>query len=122
MFLRYHWDRLLASPVADSLSYLLYLPSSSTLCAPISECTSLMVLLSASSSRLIQYWLVFSVDCLFPYVCLYNPTVLCQRVSKCPCLSLYSCLCTFLYPFCLQSGLWLVGHSVTMFRTPRILW
>jgi len=34
----------------------------------------------------------------------------------------YSGLCTFLYPFCLQSGLWLAGHSVTVFPIPRTFW
>src|SRR6218665_2476114 len=35
------------------------------------------------------------------------------------CLSLHSGLCTILYPFCLQSGLWLAGQSVTVFPITR---
>src|SRR6218665_4125950 len=57
---------------------------STLLYTPITDCTSLQHL---AVTRLIQYWLVFSADCLFPYVCLYNTTVLCQCVSTCPCLS-----------------------------------
>src|SRR6218665_417571 len=35
------------------------------------------------------------------------------------CLNLYSGGSTILYPFCLQSGLWLVGQSVTVFPITR---
>src|SRR6218665_2828696 len=49
------------------------------------SCTHLShtALLSASS---MQVNLVLAVDCLFPYVCMSTPTVLCQCVSTCPCL------------------------------------
>src|SRR6218665_1090072 len=52
--------------------------------APISECTSLTVLLSASSSRLIQYWLIFS-SWLPASLCLsvysYGPISVCLYLS-----------------------------------------
>src|SRR6218665_2587094 len=64
-------------PVADSLPYLLYLPYPFILYELISGCTYLYLRLHFSHctalslcSSLIQYWLVFSVDGLFPYVCI----------------------------------------------------
>src|SRR6218665_1682354 len=80
------------------------------------SCTHLShtALLSASS---MQVNLVLAVDCLFPYVYSYGPLSVCLYMSLS--VLVFILVYTILYLFCLQSGLWLAGQSVTVFSITR---
>src|SRR6218665_875473 len=66
--------------------------------------------------------LVLAVDCLFPYVCMSTPTVLCQCVSTCTCMSLSVLVFILVYIFSAYSpdyGFYTIGQSVTVFPITR---